>query len=175
MAGKKDKGDGSDAKLQDFTAVMITKSDADRIMKVINWMKTQSLEPIYEVMVSSTPMALDTEFMGSTLFPKVHVKDKVIAVYSREIWGVVLTNAVSTTQEWQLFVLNRNDLASITPWKMKSTKGKDLSASAYFSNNPVLTYSQILARKCPSFLQVDPLTNAITIRKSEHSTNKRKS
>ena len=168
MAGKKDRPAGSvDAKLQEFPAVMITKSDAERIVKVISWLKSQSIEPVFEVVVSSTPMALDTVYMGSNLFPKVHVKDKVIAVYSREIWGVVLTSNVSANQEWQLFVLNREDLASITPWKIKSAKGRELSASAYFSNNPVLTYSQILARKCPSFLQIDPVTNAITIRKSD--------
>ena len=158
--------------LTNFPAVMLTNSDAEHLIKITTWLNNQNIAPVFEVIVSSTPMALDTPYLGSELFPKVHVKDKIIVVYSRMKWGVVLTNAASSNQEWQLFVLNRNDLGLLTPWKMKSYQGKDMSAATYFSNNPVEAYAGFLSKKCPSGFTVDE-NNVLTLTKRTEFTKRK--
>jgi len=171
MAGKKDSGtagrhDKESQLLREFPAVMLTKTDAEAVMKMMTWLRRQNLSPVYEVIVTSTPMSLDLPSMGSFVYPKVHVKDKIIVVYSREEWGVVLTNAATVGQEWQLFVLRRADLGSLTPWKMASPAGLDMSATPQFSHNPTELYSRILSRKCPSILSVNAdHGNAIALRR----------
>ena len=102
--------------------------------------------------------------MGSRLYPKVHQHDKTIIVYSREPWGVILTNAATGGTEWQLFLLGRSELSSFTPWKVKSLNKHDLSATIHFTNNPVETYSNIISQRCPSYVNVDA-QNTITTKK----------
>jgi hypothetical protein len=176
MAGKQEGGaatrpEEENKLLREFPAVMLTKADAETVIKMMRWLRRQNLQPVYEMVVTSTPMSLDLPSMGSIIYPKVHVKDKVIVVYSREEWGVVLTNAAVVGQEWQLFVLRRADLGALTPWKLKSPGGMDMSGTPQFAHNPVDLYSRVLSRKCPSFLVVDPdHPNTISLRKPAKKT-----
>ncbi len=165
----------------------MTKSDAEVLMKLVRWLHQEAenqrrtgdadfprefLAPVFEVVVSSTPMAVDSVHMGSGVYPKVHQKGSGIVVYSREPWGVVVSNeravgaAVPTGGEWQLFVLARNDLVPLTVWTVTSPGGHEISAATNFNTNPVQLYRNLLSRKCPAFVSVDTANgNAISLKK----------
>lgn len=167
MAGRARGGSAqSDTKtVINIPAVMISKSDADRLLKSIKWMENIGIVPQYEIVVESTPMALDNAYMGFASYPKIHVQDNTIAVHSMRDWGVVFSAAVGG--QWHMMMKKNEDLTVLTPWKVRaltpaqhgqdggSTLDNEIStASHYFTTNPVDIYRRILSRKCPSHVSV---------------------
>ena len=172
MAGKKDgiaassSKKGVDNVLSQFPAVMLGHSEAQHLISMMNWLRQRNMEPVYERSVVAIPMSLDLVSLGHTEYPKLHTKEQVIAVYSEEPWGIVVTNAATHGQEWQLFILKRGDMGQLTPWQIKSASGYDMCCTGKLSHNPVEVYARTLSRKCPSFVNVDfERNNALSIKK----------
>lgn len=142
-------------------AVMITKSDAEGMMRVmeansrIN--ERSTLHPINARidLVSSLSM-LDSTFMGSSLYPKLIVGHLVAHVICSEEWGVVLNS--SNGQEWQLFIMSADDVEAsmaTSPW-FAVTPGH-LPVSTYFTGaaSALNLYRGTITRQCPTHIDLD--------------------
>lgn len=155
-----------------FPTVMLTKSDGDNMLAVIHSLQEKmGLTPMYYVEVSSVPMILETEIMGCFNYPKVHVRDKLIVVYGRGPWGVMLTSTLGTGKEWQLFILSKFDMMSVTPWKVESQGGREMTTTTDFNYNSVQLFSLLLSQKCPPDVAMLPDSGAVVVRKYSYSPN----
>lgn len=155
---------------RDFPAVMMTKSDGDNLQSLVHSLQKKGVNPVVKVEVSSVPMILESESMGCFNYPKIHVREKVIAVYGRGPWGVMLTSAPETGKEWQLFIMPKADMTSVAPWSIVSQGGQDVSTTAEFNHNAVQLFSLLVSRKCHSLVTVLTGSSIVSVRKYSDST-----
>ena len=148
-------GRGHSGKYGNMPTVMLVEKDGVELLDLLaaHAAAHGGEQPEVRIDIQSTPMVLDSRWMGSTTYPKVRMKSNIVHVASRKPWGAILSSA--TGHEWQLFIMSRREMPAVNVWPttMLSMHEQQITSTAALSLNPLEIYRRTLSRQCPSFLQ----------------------
>jgi len=136
------------------TVMLISKDGADLVeLLAAHAAENNGVEARVQIRVSSTPMFLNSPWMGDFSRPQVRMKRNVVHVVSRESWGAILSSA--TGQEWQLFIMSKSDMSAVPVWPttVLTENNQQITTTSVLSLNPLELYKRSLSRTCPSFVQ----------------------
>lgn len=143
------------SKYGDMPTVMLIGKDGTELVDLLaaHAAENNGVEAQVQIRVSSTPMFLNSPWMGDFSTPQVRMKRNVIHVVSRENWGAILSSA--TGQEWQLFIMSKSDMSAAPVWPttVLTESNEQITTTAALSLNPLELYKRTLSRTCPSFIQ----------------------
>lgn len=169
MRGKSDRPEASPSPVKDFPTVMVARSDYSDLSRALAWMQMQKQEAQLEIIVSNVPMILNSEYMGNFDYPKISLSDKLVIVQSNAPWGVVLS--LTQSQVWQLFILPKTDVNTLSPFKMRTANGHEVSMNPQMSANRVEWYSQYLRQKCNNNIAVSS-TGTVSMKRPRKTSSR---
>ena len=129
-------------------SVMVTHRDGMYLTGAAHYLQGRGIESSVVIDMLNIPAILDNPMMGYTGHPNIRVGERLMHVVGLGPWGAALSK--NDNNEWQLYIVPRNDLLSINPWSLATNRGQYITSNSAFTFNPVNAYHQIISEQCPT-------------------------
>ena len=129
-------------------SVMVTHMDGKYLTGAAHYLQRQDIESSVVIDMLDIPAILDNPMMGYTGHPNIRVGEKLMHIVGLGPWGAALTK--NDNNEWQLYIVPKSDLLTISPWGIGTTRGQHITSNSAFTFNPVNAYNQIISEQCPA-------------------------
>jgi hypothetical protein len=129
-------------------SVMVTSRDGKYLLGAAEYLHDRGIDSMVVLEMHNIPAIMDNPSMGFSGHPNVRVGESVMHIVGLGEWGAVLSKG--ETNEWQLYIVPKVDLQTVSPWAMSTSKGQLVTSNNAFSFNSVNVYSQMISEQCPS-------------------------